>query len=164
MSENYLVINGKKMDLTEEQLKALGIEPRKNPFDRVNYDETYYCIDSFDIVVKYSDICASLSDKLQDVANYFNDKDFAHQVALHQLLYRKLLKFAYDNGCEDTAEWNTVNQHWCIRYAYDTKSFVISVDYYCNNGAVYFSSDEAAKRAAREVIVPFMNEHPEFKW
>lgn len=35
MSENYLVINGKKMDLTEKQLKQLGIETRKNPFERV---------------------------------------------------------------------------------------------------------------------------------
>lgn len=35
MNENYIVINGKKAELTEEQLKALGIEPekkRKNPF------------------------------------------------------------------------------------------------------------------------------------
>lgn len=35
MSENYIVINGKKMDLTDEQLKQLGIEVRKSPFERV---------------------------------------------------------------------------------------------------------------------------------
>ena len=29
MSENYLVINGKRTELTEEQLKQLGIEPEK---------------------------------------------------------------------------------------------------------------------------------------
>ena len=34
MSENYIVINGKKLELTEEQLKKLEIEPArhsKNP-------------------------------------------------------------------------------------------------------------------------------------
>lgn len=38
MSGNYLVINGKRTELTAEQLRQLGIEPekkRKNPFDRV---------------------------------------------------------------------------------------------------------------------------------
>jgi len=35
MSNNYIVINGKKSELTEEQLKLLGIETRKNPFERV---------------------------------------------------------------------------------------------------------------------------------
>lgn len=29
--------------------------------------------------------------------NYFNDEDFTNQVMLHQKLYRKLLKYAYDN-------------------------------------------------------------------
>lgn len=33
MSENYIVINGKKAELTKEQLKALGIEAEpENPF------------------------------------------------------------------------------------------------------------------------------------
>ena len=34
MSDNYAVINGKRIELTDEQVKALGIE-RKNPFERV---------------------------------------------------------------------------------------------------------------------------------
>ena len=45
MNENYIVINGKKTELTEEQLKQLGIEPekkRKNPFDRVPAGEIYF--------------------------------------------------------------------------------------------------------------------------
>ena len=32
---NYICINGQKAELTEEQLKALGIElPKANPFER----------------------------------------------------------------------------------------------------------------------------------
>ena len=34
MSENYIVINGKRAELTEEQMKVLGIKVKKNPFDR----------------------------------------------------------------------------------------------------------------------------------
>ena len=42
MSENYIVINGKRAELTEEQMKVLGIEVKKNPFDRVSSDDRYY--------------------------------------------------------------------------------------------------------------------------
>ena len=45
MSDNYAVINGKRVELTDEQVKALGIK-RKNPFERVNEDERYYFIDT----------------------------------------------------------------------------------------------------------------------
>lgn len=39
MSDNYAVINGKRIELTEEQVEMLGVEKRKNPFERVNKDE-----------------------------------------------------------------------------------------------------------------------------
>lgn len=42
MNENYIVINGKKIELTEEQLKQLGIEVRKNPFNRAHSAESYF--------------------------------------------------------------------------------------------------------------------------
>ena len=43
MSDNYAVINGKRIELTDEQVKALGIE-RKNPFERVADGDPYYYI------------------------------------------------------------------------------------------------------------------------
>lgn len=41
---NYICINGKKAELTKEQLKAFGIElPKPSPFDRVdNTVNTFY--------------------------------------------------------------------------------------------------------------------------
>lgn len=42
--ENYIVINGKKLEFTKEQLEQLGVAPeRNNPFDKVgNYGRYYY--------------------------------------------------------------------------------------------------------------------------
>lgn len=43
MSENYIVINGKKAELTKEQLKALGIEAEpENPFCRKRKISLYH--------------------------------------------------------------------------------------------------------------------------
>ena len=164
MSENYIVLNGKKLELTEEQLKTLGLEKRKNPFERVDAAGEYYYINGTSIVESLSDTNGIVDNDMYRITNYFNDKQFANQVALHQLLYRKLLKFAYDNGFEDTAEWNGTNKHWFVRWSCDTGNFIIFNEYYYKGQEVYFSSDEAAKRAGREVIELFMEEHPDFVW
>lgn len=44
--DNYAVINGKHIELTDEQVKALGIETKTNPFNRMGlgyeYEESVY--------------------------------------------------------------------------------------------------------------------------
>ena len=165
MSENYIVINGKKAELTEEQLRALGVKKeRNNPFAKVYRGKDFFYISAFDDLCSLTEFNTIISGKLNVGGNYFNDEDFAHQVALHQLLYRKLIKFAYDNGCEDTAEWNGANQHWAIRYVENREAFAAYWQSTYKSQEVYFSSEEDAERAIEEVIKPFMKEHPEFVW
>lgn len=163
MSDNYAVINGKRIELTDEQVKALGIE-RKNPFERVAKSEKYCYIDAFDEVHCFSDNMEQCDDESFECSNYFNDKDFAKQVALHQLLYRKLLKFAYDNGFEDTAEWGETFDHYSIFYAHQRHCFMVDANCECQSAGVYFSTEKAAERAIEEVVKPFVKEHPEFVW
>ena len=167
MKEVKLTIDGEEVQLTDEQLKMLGIEvktKRKNPFKNQIVGENYFSILSNNEVREYRDISDSGDSGAYNAANYFNDEVFAHQVALHQLLYRKLLKFAYDNECEDTAEWDGTNLHWAIRYDYACGTF--TTDYQNTYGAqeVYFYSEKDAERAIKEVVEPFMKEHPEFVW
>lgn len=164
MSDNYAVINGKRVELTDEQVKALGIK-RKNPFERVTKGEKYCYIDAFDEVHWFSDDMDQCDDESFECSNYFNDEQFANQVALHQLLYRKLLKFAYDNGCEDTAEWDCRNRHYHIISSFNGKNLGFdSNDVFKQQGIVYFSSKDSVLQAIKEVVEPFMKEHPEFVW
>jgi hypothetical protein len=164
MSDNYIVINGKRTELTDEQLKALGIEVRKNPFERVEPGDDYYYVSSNNDVGAYTDSSDGMDNRLYAVSNYFNDKDFAKQVALHQLLYRKLLKFAYDNNCEDDQPWDCGNRHYHVYYSHAYKIFTTELNYEGKHPGVYFPSPEAAKRAIKEVIEPFVKKHPEFVW
>lgn len=164
MSDNYAVINGKRVELTDEQVKALGIETRKNPFERLAKYSNYYRVTDANQVDDYVETFDGTDNRLYDVANYFNDKEFAEQVALHQLLYRKLLKFAWDNGYEDTAKWNDVNLHWCINYDNNRKKFDITWHDLVQYSHVYFSTREGASHAIKEIVEPFVKEHPEFVW
>ena len=163
MSDNYAVINGRRIKLTDEQVKTLGIE-RKNPFDRIDGDDRhYYTIVGCD-VLRRADINDITDRGLYNAINYFNDKTFAEQVSLHQLLYRKLLKFAYDNGFEDTAEWDGENAHWVIRYNENRNEFCSYYQDGYKARDVYFSSKDGAERAIKEVVEPFMKEHRDFVW
>lgn len=163
MNENYAVINGKRIELTEEQLKALGVEMRKNPFERVVDGDPYYYIATDNYIHSVHENYDQCNYDAYYNVNYFNDKDFAKQVALHQLLYRKLLKFGYDNNCEDK-EWNGINNHWFIVYQPSIDNFIISNMQCAKELSVYFSTEEGASRAINEVIRTFMKDHPDFVW
>lgn len=164
MREIKLIIDGKEVQLTDEQIKALGIETKRNPFDRVAVDDMYYFISHFGDVDGYRQASDYEDDALFNNSNYFNDEQFANQVALHQLLYRKLLKFAYDNEFEDTAKWDNIERHFCVIYDGIIKNYVIWEGNSNKHFTVYFSSEEGAKKAIKEVVEPFVKEHPEFKW
>ena len=167
MKEIKLTIDGKEIQLTDEQLKMLGVElekKRKNPFERVAEDEVYFQIGiDGDVFSLYEYGTTSDEDSVLCV-NYFNDEQFAKQVALHQLLYRKLLKYAYDNEFEDE-EWNGTNMHAYIIYNFTRKDYDIR---WTRNekepGTVYFKTPTRATAALNEVVMPFVKEHPEFVW
>ena len=164
MKEIKLTIDGKEVRLTDEQLKMLGIEPeKKNPFDRVGNGDRFFAIDNMNGIQTCTEMSYARDEAYYNGINYFNDKKFAKQVALHQLLYRKLLKFSYENNCVDV-EWNGSNDHWCIYYDPDDLKYCVAGFGSHKFDGVWFSSEEGAERAIEEVVEPFVKEHPEFVW
>lgn len=165
MSDNYAVINGEKVELTDEQIKALNLtfeSELQNPFKRGNGE--YYWVDKTGEVANYSDCQDSFDNRLYNNVNYFKDKTFANQVALRQLLYRKLLKFAYNNGYSDNQIWDGSNDHWCIYYDPDDLKYCVAGFGSHKFDVVWFSSEEGATAAIKEVVEPFMKAHPKFVW
>lgn len=163
MNNNYAVINGIRVELTDEQVKTLGIE-RKNPFERVVHGNKYYRVTEYGEIGDLTEDSDYTDQYLYAGVNYFNDEFFANRVALHQLLYRKLLKFSYDNECEDNQAWNKVNCHYYISYSIDEDRFYADVTASFKHEDVWFCSRDSANWAIEEVIKPFIKEHPEFVW
>lgn len=198
--DTYIVINGKKAELTEEQLNSLcmfnrfaqmakeqfgliitqketagetfktlfGVDfsdcsERNNPFnDRPKVNDSFYYISCDGVRLDDDD---DFNDDMITTANSFNDEDFANQVYLHELLNRKLLKYAYDNVAED-CEWDKdgANSHYYIYFDSKKGHFVVETNLYCHSQNIYFSSMNIAKQAIKDVVEPFMEEHPEFVW
>lgn len=75
--ENYIVINGKKMELTKEQLEQLGVAPkRNNPFDKVGNEGRYYYIGTDSEISATTDEGVPADIEMRETVNYFNDADF----------------------------------------------------------------------------------------
>lgn len=98
--ENYICINGKKTELTEEQMKTLGIElPKTSPFNRVKYmRDAYFYIASDGCVYTDLDGRGNVSNHRFNAANYCTDKAIMEQRALHETLSRLLWRFSEQNG------------------------------------------------------------------
>lgn len=163
--DNYIVINGKKAELTKEQLKQLGIKDEKeNPFANRVDKGSYYYISARGIIESETEEGDCIDTCLYDNANYFNDEDFAQQVALHQLLYRKLLKYAYENDAADCDWDNSEARKFYISYDINRGKFFIDVKYNWKSNHVYFNVKEVAEEAIVDIVIPFMKEHPDFVW
>ena len=165
MKEIKLTIDGKEVPLTEEQWSFLRtIEKEKHPFERAYYGGNYFCISSLGSIESYRDCQDREAEAFFKEVNYFSTRPFARQVALRQLLYRKLLKYSYDNECEDK-EWNGTNVHVYIIYNSTKKDY--DTRWTRNEkepGTVYFKSTIWATAALNEVVMPFVREHPDFVW
>lgn len=164
MDNTYLVVNGVKVPLTDEQKKSLGVT-FESPFAEPAMRENYYYITSEGAVVIDTNIGDALDNRRLDEVNCFKNRAFANVVAKKQLLYRMLLKFAYDNDAVDLP-WDIHNYHFYIRYEYndgvDEPSWEVAAAL-INRSAneIYFSKESVAKDAIEEIVKPFFSAFPE---
>lgn len=152
--ENYICINGKKAELTAEQMKALGIElPKNNPFNRAEMRKIYYYISPVGDVTFAHETEAPFDKYCFDVANYCTDKAIMKQRAMWETLSRLLWRFSEQNG--GGGMYSIVgkgNGNFC--------SMIASYKYLDPT----FKTADIAKRAITEIVKPFMAEHPDFVW
>lgn len=161
--ENYIVINGKKAELTKDQLKALGIEVSKaSVFDRRKKGEEYYYINYQGKVEYTCESNLSWDEDVYNIANYCTDKTLMEQRALHETLDRLLWRFSMANG-GDKIDWEDSDTYkYAIYYDCSTREFCVNYFYFSKYSSVCFYSKEVAERAVNEVIKPFIAAHPEF--
>lgn len=164
MARGYLEIDGKRIELTNEQVeKLLGAEEiKKNPFEK---GEDYYFITPAGNVRKDFDTDGCKESSLRyDVANYCKDEELMKQRALHEILDRLLWKFSMEND-GDKIDWHDDDdEKYAIVFCYNDNNFDIHLNCYTCYNTIHFHSREIAKRAIEEIIKPFMKKHPEFVW
>lgn len=155
--ENYIVINGKKAELTEKQLWQLGIEvEKKTPFKRVPGGESYYYIVYSGEVRSDPDYRVEGDNECYAVANYCTDKNLMQQRAWFETLSRLLWRYSMEHGGNEIHGINYV-----IYKDGENYRIQCTCNGYLQPG---FVDLQTAEDAINRIIIPFMAEHPDFKW
>ena len=164
--ENYIMLNGKNVPLTEEQVAALlgGKETacaKVDPFERKML-RRYFCIGNNGEVFDDNDNMGITDGERYNVGNYCRDKEMMNQRAMHETLNRLLWRYSEQHGWD--AEWDGENLHYSITInggGEPALEWFVSIRAF---GTVYFKDKETADQAIEDVVNPFLSEHPEFVW
>lgn len=159
MSENYIVINGKRAELTKEQMDQLGIEVKENKRWRAKgLDNIYYYVDSSNHIQKTRDCSYPCDDFKYYSHNYFYTKEEAETYA-RVLETEMLLKKYADEHNEEFGD--------CKFYLIwlKTANELIELTYYnCRSRTIFFSSREIAQNAIKEIGKDRIIEYVTYEW
>lgn len=166
--ENYIVINGVKISLTDEQVNTINATSksiRENPFDRVKNDQRYYAIDYDGSVTVTTENDDPYDDKAFKAGNYCTDPALMKQRALHETLNRLLWRFAMENSGDKLQLSDSDSKKWYIYYDPQTPSRFHTMYTYrtIHLDAIYFATKELADRALYDIVLPFIEAHPMYK-
>lgn len=163
--ENYIVINGKKAELTEEQLIALGIKNEKNDPFKLELGDYFYINPNGEVIEDHYCSGCIVTKNRHNAANFCTDKDLMEQRALHEKLNRLLWRYSMEHDGDkiaygdDTRKYHIYFNNGNIHYP-EVNSWARSTSV----GLIFFYNEKIAKAAIEEIVKPFMKEHPDFKW
>lgn len=164
MNENYIMLNGKRIDLTDEQIKKIALKVNEKDYFNFNKYQTYYFINSAG-AVNSEQHTSNPNIKLRyNVANYCTDHFLMQQRAYHETLNRLLWRFSMQNDGNKIDWSNDEQRKYYIYYDHSYKTFYIDWLEATQSYETYYYTEEIAQRAIDEIIRPFMKEHPDFVW
>ena len=163
---NKIIIDGKEYELSAELVEKIKAEvaaqeKAENPFER-NVGECYYFVDASGEIgdfIDTEDATDPADNALYSAGNYCRDKGLMEQRALHETLNRLLWRYSETHGDQMFAKQHSISRAWD-----DDEFYALFCVSGKQQGTVYFSSHDVAVDAIKEVVKPFMTEHPEFVW
>lgn len=162
MNKNYLMLNGRRINLTEEQIEKLGLKINQEVcFNKCsNY---FYIDDCGEVEYQAAGIFDTIDEDRYKVANYCINEYLMQQRALHETLSRLLWRFSIQND-GDKIDWSDHSYKYFIAYSHDIQQLTCISCWQAQGLHIYFYTPEIAQRAIDEIVVPFMEKHPDFVW
>ena len=168
--DNYICIDGVKVLLNDSQISELRaiLEKKETKksflFERQKYGDEYYFINSIGEVGSSCDFTYDYDWTRYNNANYCTDEELLRQRALEEILARRLWRYSMEHG-GDKIDWsNNQQDKFAIFCSGSNGLFYISTHAISQIiNTTYFVDYETAMNAIKEVVEPFMEEHPDFK-
>lgn len=158
MSENYIVINGKRAELTKEQMEQLGIEVEGNKRWRAMDFDIYYYVDTTNQVQTNKD-CYRRDDFRYYAHNYFQTKEEAETYA-RVLETETLLKKYADEHNDEFGEYKYTL--YVDRNGMPTINVNCAENHY--GRIVWFSSIEIVQNVIKEIGEDRIKEYLTYEW
>ena len=127
-----------KMDFEE-------IKEMKNPYERVDNRDIYYAIERAGSVTSLADN-SDYDDRMFNIANYFNNKNYAEYVGFKETLMRKLDKFAWEHNAK-VINWDRDVEKYYIVFSNQHSELIIDWDFVLQSNNIYFTSRKIAEQA-----------------
>lgn len=155
--ENYIVINGKRIDLTKEQIEALGLKiEKKSDFNKVEKWDTFYSIYHTGTVNITTEDDYLGCRRLYQTGNYCTNKDLMTERAKEEVLSRLLWRFSMENGGKEI-DWSD-NKQWKYFIYLDKATGKWEITGRTHAKAIseiHFINSEIAQKALDEIVIPF---------
>lgn len=161
VGETYLVVDGVKVPLTEDQIamiKGAGAQAKKTAFSRAKEGEFYWLISDNCVVEEAYEAGVGEDEERFECANYCTDRCLIEERAIKEELSRLLWRFSMENGSKDI-DWEDPNRFKysiCIYFDGESLKWEIgkSIKCKCLN-EVFFIDEDTTRRAIREIVEPF---------
>ena len=98
------------------------------------------------------------------VGNYCTDKELMEQRALHVILNQQLWRYSMQHGGREIKYGTPQPKYFILWHGQQTNLQVETWYQSCSLSVIYFHTKETAEAAIEEIVKPFMEQHPEFRW
>lgn len=147
-----------------EELKRVAAEKDNPYFGRANEGDYYYTIDPRGYVIKLTETGNSLDHDLYAVANYSKDRKFLEKRAAEETLSRLIWREA-ENANAKLKGKQDCGLQYTIYYSSRCKNFsIMSTSRASIPGAKAFISGHDANACIKNIVIPFVKNHPELGW
>ena len=141
---NFCIPTAELLEMEYEEVKEM-----KNPYARVANEGFYHAIEREGNINWMTDDSA-YDDRMFDIANYFNNKEYAKYISFKETLMRRMDKFAWENN-DKVIDWNDDSySKYYIKFSNKHNEFIIEWSCLHQSNNIYFTSREIAVKALKE--------------
>lgn len=162
MNKQELKCKVEELEKELEKFKKELNRVNENPYGNLIDNEQYFCVYSDGTIGQFINTGSVFDKSCYEYGNYFSDKDFAKKVCAEQTLANLLRRYTYEHGWSDDLWDDEIRTKYHIFYNHKTKLFDTGLTLTCEIvKGIYFINAKTADNAIREIVIPFVKEHPE---
>lgn len=166
MSENYIVINGKRAELTKEQMEQLGIDVNCSKRWRANKKGVYWFVDDAGGIMSLSEINSYYDDFRYYFHNYFRTQEEAETYARVLETEMLLKKYANEHNGEfrDNVKYYLYLADKSDLWGGHVKVQGVHTNLCLRPRQVWFSSMDITQNAINEIGQKRIKEYLTYEW